>query len=198
MLRQRDQRIEELENENALLRRKVDLLIREVFGASSEKLDPSQLDLFLLTTETTPGKSQASSALEEADPQPFRRHGPRNQERLPEDLPVVEQVIDPDEVTAQPDQWRCIGQEVSEQLDYEPARFLKRRLIRRKYVSKQDRDSAPVIAELPSMLQQRCTVAAGLLAQIIVSKYAHHLPLYRQEQIYWTAHRVWLPRQNLA
>jgi len=35
MLRQRDQRIEELQNENALLRQKVDLLIRKVFGASS-------------------------------------------------------------------------------------------------------------------------------------------------------------------
>ena len=48
------------------------------------------------------------------------------------------------------------------------------------------------------MLQERCTVAPGLLAQIIVSKYVDHLPLYRQEQIYWTRHRVWLPRQNLA
>ena len=198
MLQQRDQRIEELQNENALLRQKVDLLIRKVFGASSEKLDPSQLDLFLLTTETTPGKSQASSALEEADPQPSRRHGPRNQERLPEDLPVVEQVIDPDEVTAQPEQWRCIGSEVSEQLDYEPARFLRRRLVRRKYVSRLNPEDAPVIAKLPPMLQERCTVAPGLLAQVIVSKYVDHLPLYRQEQIYWTRHRVWLPRQNLA
>ncbi len=48
------------------------------------------------------------------------------------------------------------------------------------------------------MLQQRHTVAPGLLAQIVVSKYVDHLPLYRQEQIYWTRHRVWLPRQNLA
>ena len=48
------------------------------------------------------------------------------------------------------------------------------------------------------MLQQRSGVAPGLLAQIVVSKYVHHLPLYRQEQIYWTQNRVWLPRQNLA
>ena len=198
MLRQRDQRIKELENENALLRQKVDLLIRKVFGSSSEKIDSAQLDLLLLQTETTPEKSEASSALEEADPQPSRRRAPRNQERWPEDLPVVEQVIDPEEVTAQPEQWRCIGSEVSEQLDYEPARFLRRRLVRRKYVSRLHPLDAPVIAELPSMLQERCTIAPGLLAQIIVSKYCDHLPLYRQEQIYWTRHRVWLPRQNLA
>jgi hypothetical protein len=48
------------------------------------------------------------------------------------------------------------------------------------------------------MLQERSIPAAGLLAQIIVSKYVDHLPLYRQEQIYWTRHRVWLPRQSQA
>ncbi len=106
MLRQRDQRIEELQNENALLRQKVDLLIRKVFGASSEKLDPSQLDLFLLQAETTPGKPEASSAVEEAS-SPRSRHRPSPKDKpLPENLPVVEQVIDPDEVKAQPEQWR--------------------------------------------------------------------------------------------
>ncbi len=197
MLRQRDQRIEELQNENALLRQKVDLLIRKVFGASSEKLDPSQLDLFLLQGENAPGKSQASSALEEADPQ-RSRHRPPKERHLPDNLPVIEQVIDPEEVKEAPQQWRCIGSEVSERLDYEPARFLRRRLVRRKYVSRQNPLEPPVIAALPPMLQERSIPAAGLLAQIIVSKYVDHLPLYRQEQIYWTRHRVWLPRQSQA
>jgi transposase len=192
------QRVEELEAENALLRRKVDLLVRKIFGVSSEKLDPSQLDLFLLNAEDTPGKPEASSLAEEAEAQPSRRRTPQREERWPEDLPVVEQIVDPDEVQAEPEQWRCIGQEVSEQLDYEPARFLRRRLIRRKYISRTNRDTAPVIAELPPMLQERCVAAPGLLAHIIVSKYCDHLPLYRQEQIYWTRHRVWLPRQTQA
>ena len=197
-LKKCDEIISRLEAENALLRQRVDLLVRKVFGPSSEKIDPSQLDMFLQGGENSLGKTLASSALEEADPLPRRRRAPRTGERLPEDLPVVEQVIDPEEVKAAPDQWRCIGSELSEQLDYEPARFLRRRLVRRKYVSKINQDAAPVIAELPAMLQQRSTVAPGLLAQIIVSKYCYHLPLYRQEQIYWTRHRVWLPRQNLA
>ncbi|MEI9999742.1 MAG: transposase [Verrucomicrobiota bacterium] len=149
-------------------------------------------------TENAPGKANASSPVEEADPQQSRhRPGPKDK-RLPDDLPVIEEVLDPEEVKEAPEQWRCIGQEVSEQLDYEPARFVRRRLIRRKYVSKQDRDSAPVLTPLPAMLQQRCGVTPSLLAHILVSKYAHHLPLYRQEQIYWRQHRVWLPRQNLV
>ncbi len=61
---------------------------------------------------------------------------------------------------AQPGAWRCIGEEVSKHLDYEPPRFLRRRLVRRKYVSKVDPDAAPVIAELPAMLQQRSGVGS--------------------------------------
>jgi transposase len=203
-IERRDARIEKmgetidaLQAENALLRQKLDLLIRKVFGASSEKLDPSQLDLFLLQTEVTPGKPEASSLAEEADLQRSRHRPAPKEKHLPDDLPVVEQVLDPEEVKEAPEQWRCIGSEVSEQLDYEPARFLRRRLVRRKYVSRINPQDAPVIAELPPMLQERCTVAPGLLAQVIVSKYVDHLPLYRQEQIYWMRHRVWLPRQNL-
>ena len=190
--------LENERKENALLRQKVDLLIRKVFGASSEKLDPSQLDLFLLQAENAPGKAQASSALEEADPQHSRHRPSPKEKHLPENLPVIEEVLDPEEVKEAPEAWRCIGAEVSEQLDYEPARFLKRRLVRRKYVSRQNPEDAPVIAELPPRLQERSLPAPGLLAQIIVSKYVDHLPLYRQEQIYWTRHRVWLPRQSQA
>jgi transposase len=117
---------------------------------------------------------------------------------LPENLPVVEEVIGPQPVKAAPEAWRCIGQEVSEQLDYEPARFLCRRLIRRRYVRRHAPELAPVIAALANRLLDRGMAAPGLLAQVIVSKYCDHLPLYRQEQIYASRHGVQLPRQTLA
>ena len=106
---------------------------------------------------------------------------PARAPRLPEHLPVVEEIIEPEPVKTAPEQWRCIGQEVSEQLDYEPARFLRRRIIRKKYVSRTDLDQAPVIAPLPEKLQERGLAAPGLLAQVVVAKYCDHLPLYRQE-----------------
>src|ERR1700722_9729959 len=85
-----DERGRLLTQENAFLRQKVDLLVRRVFGVSSEKLDPSQLDLFLLQAENAPGKSEASSALGEAHPQPqARAKAKRGRDRWPEDLPVV-------------------------------------------------------------------------------------------------------------
>lgn len=74
--------------------------------------------------------------------------------------------------------FRCIGEEVTEMLDYQPARFFRRQLIRRKFVRCQEPELAPIIAPLPESLQQRCLAAPGLLAQLIVSKYCDHLPLY--------------------
>lgn len=109
--------------------------------------------------------------------QPRKARAPR----LPEHLPVVEEVIEPEPVKQQPEQWRCIGQEISEQLDCEPSRFLRRRIIRKKYVHRTGVDTAPVIAPLPERLLDRNLPAPGLLAHILVSKYCYHLPLYRQE-----------------
>jgi transposase len=199
------ERIAALEAENKLLRQKIDLLVRRIFGAKSEKLSPAQLELLLTGMEPPagPGKSEASSDAVTGDTleaQPAEHPVPSKSERpprLPEHLPVVEEIIDPAIVRAAPEAWRCIGQEVTEQLDYEPARFLRRRIIRRKCVSRREPEAAPVTAPL-STLQDRCLAAPGLLAQIIVGKYCDHLPLYRQEQIFQTWHGVVIPRQTMA
>jgi transposase len=190
--------LEESRRENELLRQKIDLLVRRVFGSSSERLERNQLELLLQLSESSkPANEEIVSLKPEAIPGSPRKNGGR-QERLPQDLPVVEEVLDPEPVKQKPEDWRCIGQEVSEQLDYEPARFLRRRTIRRKYVHRKDIDAVPVIAPLPERLLDRSLPAPGLLAHILVSKYCDHLPLYRQEQIFGQRHRVHLPRQTLA
>src|SRR5437588_9381667 len=166
--------------ENELLRQKIDLLVRRVFGSSSERLDRAQLELLLQLQQPVPQEPVAASEKQLRLPFPRRQRAPR----LPENLPVVEEVIDPEPVKEQPQAWRCIGQEVSEQLDYEPGRFLRRRLIRRRFVRRNAPELPPLIATLPNRLLDRGIAAPGLLAQVIVSKYCDHLPLYRQEQIY--------------
>src|ERR1700689_1675531 len=107
-LEEQNKELEQQALEIKLLRQKLDALARRIFGKSSEKLDRNQLELLLKLqseedlTGLTPGKLQASSALdEEADPEhpakkkkrPFGR-----KERWPNDLPVVVQVLDPEEV----------------------------------------------------------------------------------------------------
>jgi len=181
--------------ENTLLRQKIDSLVRRVFGSSSEQLDKNQLELLMGLAEE-PAVTFASAPVKE--PAARKDRVAVRKERLPENLPVVEEVIEPEPVKQTPQDWRCIGQEVSEQLDYEPGRFFKRRVVRRKYVHKTNPDCAPLIAPLPERLQDRSLPAPGLLAHIVVGKYCDHLPLYRQEQIYARRHQVHLPRQTLA
>lgn len=188
-----------LEAENKLLREKTDLLIKRLFGAKSERVDAAQL-LLLLRGVDEPGKSPEPVAPEgprrskEASPPSCRRKSPR----IPEDLPLIEEVIEPEPVKAAPEAWRRIGEEVSERLDYEPARFLRRRTVRPKYVKRGEVDTVPVVAPLPPAILERSIVGPGMLAQVIVAKYCDHLPLHRQESIYWSRHNVWLPRQTLC
>ena len=186
--------LEVAQRENALLRQKLDLVLRRMFGSSSEKVSKDQLELLLALAETP-----APAPVEKEKPmEPAPRPRKERRQRLPENLPVVEEVLEPEAVKAEPGQWRRIGEEVSEQLDYEPGRFFRRRLIRPKYVHRSDRDLAPIVAALPERLLERSLPAPGLLAHVLVSKYCDHLPLYRQESIYSSRHGVMLPRQTMA
>ena len=171
-----------LRRENELLRQKLDALIRRVFGRKSEQLDPHQLELLLGHLDTPSALPATKSPVRPEDDPPRRKRNPR-QPRCPDDLPVETEVIDPDPVQGNPRAYRQIGQEVSEQLDYEPGRFLKRRTVRRIWVRRRDTDSAPLIAPLPPKLLERGILAPGLLAHVLVSKYADHLSLNRQQNI---------------
>ena len=164
--------------ENTLLRQKLDALARRLFGKKSEQLAPAQLQLLFQELEApgpAVGKPSGPPSLESdaarpvvSTPRPAR--GPR----LPEHLPILEEVIEPEPVKACPAAWRRIGEEVTERLDYEPARFLRRRTIRPKYVRHAEVDGVPIIAPLPACLQERSLVTPGLLAHVLVSKYVDH------------------------
>ena len=102
--------------ENTLLRQKIDLLVRRVFGSSSERLDRAQLELLL----QLPARAETTAPVAVvAEPKAaVSRSRKERTPRLPENLPLVEEVLEPEPVKAQPEQWRYIGQEVSGQLDY--------------------------------------------------------------------------------
>lgn len=109
-----------------LLEEKIDALVRMIYGQKSEKLDPNQLSLLQELESKKADAPVADEPMAGAAKQARRQPaGPR----LPEHLPVKEVIVDPDEVTANPDSWRFMGEEISEQLDYEPGRFWKKRLI---------------------------------------------------------------------
>lgn len=89
--------LNEARSENKLLREKVDALLRRLFGAQSEQLDAAQL-LLMLQGFDAPGKSPEPVAAEEpwrsTAPSPPRERGPR----LPDHLPIVEEVLVPERV----------------------------------------------------------------------------------------------------
>src|SRR5690554_2888435 len=104
-------------------------------------------------------------------------HAGRN--KLPENLPVVEEIIEPEDLT---EDMVKMGEEITEILEYTPAQFFKHRIIRPKYVNKKTQEIK--IAELPSRPIEKCLAGNSVLTHILVSKYVDHLPLYRQQQIF--------------
>ena len=197
----REARIERLLKEKQLLQERIDQLLRKIYGATSERADQYQLQLLLQELEAPGpalGKGSSPEAIEIEPPRRRKISRERTGPRLPEHLPVVEQILIPEAVQEEPRVWRRIGEEVSERLDFEPARFFKRRLVRPKYVRCGEVDAKPVIAKLPPSLLEGSIVTPGLLAQVLTAKYCDHLPLYRQESIYRSRHGVALSRQLMG
>ena len=204
------QRIEQLTQDNLVLRLKVDAMARKLFGKSSEKLDPAQLQMvFEALQNEGPGselkKSEASgsnadNSEDEADKgvsvaKPVKRRK-RTLEDIIEGLPVVDVILEPEAVKAEPEAWRCMGEEVTKLINYTPGRFNCERLIRRKYVRKEAAYEAPIIAPLPT-LQDRCIATPKLIAHTLSNRLELHLPYYRIEQMYERA-GVPIPRQTLC
>ena len=96
---------------------------------------------------------------------------------LPSHLPVVETIIEPLEDTTG---MVRIGETVTEELDYTPAKLVNHRIIRPKYMTKEDQNGnqKQVIAPLDRPIH-KCIASASLLAQILIYKFIFHLPLYR-------------------
>ena len=84
--------------ENALLRQKIDLLVRRVFGSTSERLSPGQLELLLALSETPATVVPAEKPAPRNVSRPQKERAPR----LPEHLPVVEEIVDPDQAVPGP------------------------------------------------------------------------------------------------
>jgi len=188
--------IDRLLAENLLLSRKVQFLLKRMFGRKSEKLERHQLEFLLGGLGDTSPDNEDPPPCTPQPPRPRRRR--ERKPRLPEDLPTEDVVIDPAAVKQDPGGYQCIGEEVTEELDVVPTRYFRRRIIRRKYKSKVNREQPPLIAPLPARVIEGSYASAGLLTDIILKKYADHLPLHRQEQILRTRYGIYLSRKTMC
>lgn len=166
-------------------------LKRLQFGRRSEKLDREieQLELRLEELQVSAVPAAPTSSDKPAAQVPVRRP-------LPEHLPRTR--IEHTPACACPDcgtAMRKIGEDVSEILDYVPERFRVIQHVRPKLACPACERIVQV--EAPSRPIERGLAGAGLLAHVLVSKYADHLPLYRQAQIY-AREGVELERSTMA
>lgn len=153
-------------------------LKRMQFGRKSEKLD-RQIEQLETRLEDLVAEEGAA---EEKQPAPSVVHQKSSRQPLPEHLPREEKAIEPLE-SACPQcggHLKPLGEDVSEQLDIIARAFKVIRHVRRKKACA----SCDCIVQAPSRPIERGIAAPGLLAHILVSKFADHQPLYRQAAIY--------------
>jgi transposase len=170
-------------------------LRRLAFGRSSEKLDRTiaQLELRLEEVEAAEAArlAQAPPTAAQAGERakPIRRP-------LPDHLPREEVVHAPTCICPNcGGAMRRLGEDVTEVLEYVPARFKVVRHVRPKLSCRAC--ETVVQAPMPSLPIERGRPGPGLLAHVLVGKYADHLPLYRQSEIY-AREGVDLDRSTLA
>jgi transposase len=169
-------------------------LQRMQFGPSSEKLARhiDQLELQLEDLETN--KSAKAS------PPPAKQAGATGhpaRKPLPADLPRETETLRPKE-TACPGcggALKHLGDDVSEMLEFVPARFKVIRTVRPKLAC--TGCDAIVQEPAPHRPIDRGLAGPGLLAHVLVGKYCDHLPLYRQSEIY-AREGIELDRSTLA
>ena len=192
-----------------MLQHQVEQLLRRVYGRRSERLDPNQLMLDPLILEAI---NQAVPSMEPIAPlatKPLRKTPVKTNRNhpgripIPEHLERVEIVLDVPEAqktcadTGKP--LKQIGWEVSEKLEYRPGKLIVNVYKRPKYGASESDVEGPgvLIAPMPDHPIERCKADVGLLSYIIVSKFADHLPLYRQNGIF-EREGVDIPRATLT
>ena len=148
---------------------------RHRFGAKSETLDQLQLRLEDEEIAAATAEPPVQGDAVKAKAKPKRKP-------LPAELPRNEEVLSPGETCACGGRLRMLGEDVTEELEYVPGRFVVNRIVRPRMACAAC--EAIVQAPLPSRPIERGRPGPGLLAHVLVSKYADHLPLYRQSGIY--------------
>lgn len=154
------------------------------FSKKAESLSIEQRHLF---DETLDGdiaqiEQEELDKLPEQDKQVVRRSQPKRK-ALPPELPRTEIRHEADSTLCKCGcQLKRIGEDVAEKLDYQPGTFSVERHIRGKWVC--DECETLIQAPVPAHVIDKGMATTNLLAQVLINKFADHLPLYRQEQMF--------------
>ena len=154
--------------------------LRMIFGARSER--------FVLEPDLQQGTlfEEAQNALPPPPPetngQQRKRRKPRGRtilDELPAHLPRKTIVIEPEVDTTG---LKYIGEEKTQYLERVPSKVIVVEILRPKYVDPRNEDRGVIIGKLPPRLVDKGMAGPGMLADVLVSKFGDHMPLYQQRQ----------------
>jgi transposase len=184
MIRELLAALRERDRELVQVRHRLDQLLRRLYGPRAEKLHPDQLLLFATTAIDVASAIPIESPAPAEVPAQHRGHGRR---RLPANLTRVQVRCEvPEAERICPECHKpcaCIGEDVSEQLDYQPASLFVIQRVRPKYACPECQQGVRAGHLEPQPIDKGLP-GSGLLAHVVVSKYADHLPLHRLERIF--------------
>lgn len=189
-------------------------LKRQLFGEKSEQLTPEEeaqlaevaADLEEQAQREPPAsddvlEDEAEPDAEKANAQdPPRRKRRRGRHPLPEHLERQTVVIEPEgfkpceHCGGTPG---CIGEEVTEELEYVPAKVVVRRIVRRKYACRCGCGGVQV-APLPARLLPQSKLGLGLAVYLLLARFDDHVAYYTLERIFRERHGVDVPRQQMV
>jgi transposase len=197
---QKDAQIEELIRKNesfqrqlTTLQHQMEQMLRRLYGRKSEQLNPNQLMFDSLVRESLEQGARQAPPEAPATPElvkprkPSQHHG---RVPIPEHLERVEILLDiPEEQKVCPETGeplKVITVEVSEKLEYRPGKLIVNVYKRPQYALPERADSfgGVIAAPMPDHPIAKCKADVGLIAHLIVSKFADHLPLSRQDDIF--------------
>ena len=214
-----EQLLEDLDRKRAQigrLEKQLDYFIKRCYGPRSEKFDPKQLALAFLEhgeegevlpvppfAGDAPDDEDGREEAEERDKGKKKRKKRRRSGRLsaPANAPRERVVHD-----VSPEERICpccakektkIGEDVTEEVDFRPAALFVREHVRPRYACAHCGDAGVVQADLPARPIERGKPGPGLLAQVIVAKFADHLPLARLSNIF-AREQFEIPRSTLC
>lgn len=181
--------LKDKDESNERLRHQIYLLVKQRYGRRFEKVSDDQLSLYLKEIEgVLNAVSQANKpdTQEETQTITYSRKKGHGRNKPPEDLPRVrvEHPLPEEKKTCcechQP--LTQMGEEIRTTLEHIPAVTYIQEDVLEKWACNTCKN-APVTSEAPARPMERCVAGPGFLAHIVTSKYADHLPLYRQEEI---------------
>jgi transposase len=118
---------------------------------------------------------------------------------IPKDMPrevIIHDIAEHEKLCGCGAQLVCIGEVISEQIKYTPAKLSVVQHVRPKYACKPCQDNVK-IAQMPSLLLPKSLATPELVAYTIIAKYCDHVPLYRQQRI-WDRLGIDMPRSSLC